>query len=265
MLSPADELQRRSLHKHGLTDAEIGIAVHRCYGTIWSWRRRRNLPAVGGRKVRFWSDPEVETLQRLYRGSRALDCAVALGRSRASVECKLRRICADRKRRPNSSLGKSACDNGWSTRELSVVKKYYREMDCTALAERLGRTSEAVQKRAELLGIRKLPPALRWNYRDAVFLLDCSVAFRELKLSVRRTGDAISSMKRLLRIAFAQGTIDQFLAKLPDAPTRLRSRQAQSYPPGLRRGWNRLTQSATRKLAREHLSREAERARRYRL
>lgn len=255
------ERQRRSLYDRGLTDAEIARAVHRSYNVIWLWRERRKLPRLAGRKIRLWNEQEIMTLRSLYRSSSAGVCALALGRSRASIECKLRRICADRKKRPNSTLGMPAAQSKWSPREVQVLSKYYRELEIIALSERLGRTPEAICKKAQLLGIRKRPPASRWSYSDVVRVLESNVPPAQLKLSLRRSDDAVYSMKRLLTIKISEGVIDTFLALLPGAPASIAYRKKQWLPPGLRRGWSRLTRTAKDTRAREYLAREAERER----
>ena len=100
-----------------------------------------------GKRVGAWTDEEIKFLQENYLDLGAEECANQLGRTKAAVHGKIRQVGGGR-----PSIGPKV---EWSEKDLDFLRENYQALSWEELVEKLGRTEQAVQVRASMLGLQK--------------------------------------------------------------------------------------------------------------
>jgi hypothetical protein len=98
-------------------------------------------------KVGAWTVDEEQFLRENYLTLGAKACAERLGRTVAAVHGKIRKTGGGR-----PSIGPKV---EWSTEELDFLRENYQALSWGELSEQLGRTEQAIQVRASMLGMQR--------------------------------------------------------------------------------------------------------------
>jgi hypothetical protein len=97
--------------------------------------------------VGAWTKDEVKFLQANYLTLGAEECARQLGRTKAAVHGKIRKVGGGR-----PSIGPKV---EWTEEEMSFLRENYQTMSWEEMAQKLGRTEMAIQVRASMLGMQR--------------------------------------------------------------------------------------------------------------
>jgi len=112
------------------------------------------------------SQVDIERLIRLYPQSHNKDLAVIVGRPEEAVRGKARRLGLKKDYaggyKPNYSWG-----TGWSTEEISLLRRLYPTMSNHDIAEILGRSFASVKGQAQQLKLKKMEC---WSQEETTFL-----------------------------------------------------------------------------------------------
>jgi hypothetical protein len=99
------------------------------------------------KRVGAWTKEEIEFLKANYLTLGAEACARQLGRTKAAVHGKIRKVGGGR-----PSIGPKV---EWTEDELSFLRENYQIMSWEEMAQKLGRTEQAIQVRASMLGMQR--------------------------------------------------------------------------------------------------------------
>jgi len=105
--------------------------------------------------VKPWSDDEVKLLKKLARNKTKREIAGILGRSTRAVEKKLSIIRSKKVQRPAFPP--------WSKTEIKILKRLFPFKTARQIAEQIGRSALGVERKAQLLGLKKVYP---WRESD---------------------------------------------------------------------------------------------------
>jgi len=109
--------------------------------------KARELDLTDEQASGLWSDEDIAFLRENYLKLGADECARQLGRSVASVHGKIRKVGGGR-----PSIGPKV---EWSDAELDFLRENYNLLSWEDLSEQLGRTEQAIQVRASMLGLQR--------------------------------------------------------------------------------------------------------------
>ncbi|MEP7220166.1 MAG: hypothetical protein ABI876_14680, partial [Bacteroidota bacterium] len=171
-----------------------------------SWSRLVRIAREHGidTSVRWWRNPwsaeEDAYLRRHYQTTPMEEIAVDLDRSRKSVVHRMNKLGLPVEDRYHSRMVY------WTTEQDDVLRKQYQKMSVEELAEKLGRTRDAIIKRLAALDLRvnpargKKPP--RWTSKEdaTMRLLYRKLGSRELSKRLGRSVDAIQARARTLGV-----------------------------------------------------------------
>jgi DNA-binding CsgD family transcriptional regulator/DNA-directed RNA polymerase specialized sigma24 family protein len=144
-----DAIIRRNYTKHGARHT-AGLLNR----SITSVQHRAERLGVPGHGIKPWSNKEEHYLRRFYGTKSAIDIARILGRTEQSVRGHIHQM----------QLG-SYRPTPWTEDEAEYLRQHYGKVKVAELAEELGRSTDAVELKANRLGLRrkivKLTPAQR--------------------------------------------------------------------------------------------------------
>jgi hypothetical protein len=133
---------------YGKKSAEqIAEDLGRTKSSVQTKAREPALDLSDDRGRKLWTEEEVEFLKQNYLALGADQCAKQLGRSVSSVHGKILKVGGGR-----PSIGPKV---EWSEQELDFLRENYQKMSWEELVQHLGRTEQAIQVRASMLGMQR--------------------------------------------------------------------------------------------------------------
>lgn len=145
-----------------------------------------------------WSNVDVERLIKLYPKSHDKNLAILFGRAPDGVRGKARQLGLKKDYaggyKPNYSWG-----TGWSTEEISLLRKLYPTTSNHDIAEILGRSFASVKGQAQQLKLKKMEC---WSQEETIFLKTHYQKMSNAKLAQQlgRTEGAVMSQLRMLAL-----------------------------------------------------------------
>lgn len=109
-----------------------------------------------------WTSAEIAMLKRLYGSRTDEDLEVCLSRGRRQIAKQAAELCLCKDKRAGAGNGQAKVRMPrWSLDEEELLAEIYPDHDNLEIARRLGRTVASVASKANLLGLKKSPSALR--------------------------------------------------------------------------------------------------------
>jgi len=135
------------LKEHYGDDGAEGIAhvLNRTKSSVQT--KARELDLTDDQARGLWTEDDEAFLRENYLELGAEECARRLGRSKASVHGKIRKIGGGR-----PSIGPKV---EWTEQELDFLRDNYHQLTWEEMVEQLGRTEQAIQVRASMLGLQR--------------------------------------------------------------------------------------------------------------
>lgn len=116
-----------------------------------------------------WTRAETAVLEELYPDHTEADLAIRLGRSEWSVKGKARNLGLSKDHSNNGGQSTRRNCSPWSTIEIRILVKLHSTTPYEEIAERIGRSRNAVHMKARKLGLRKM---LFWTRDEDRLLRD---------------------------------------------------------------------------------------------
>jgi len=138
-----DELEYLKKHYGKKSFEEIADALGRTVSAVQSKGPQLGLSA----QDYLWTEEEEQFLRENYLRLGAEECAKQLGRTVMAVHGKIRKTGGGR-----PSIGPKV---EWTEQELDFLRENYQRLPWGELAEKLGRTEQAIQVRANMLGMQR--------------------------------------------------------------------------------------------------------------
>lgn len=156
--TPGEDAGIREAHAAGTPWPEVARELARTYDSVKG--RSKKLRAVDAREARRpWSAEDDDEVLVAYAAGQMADFLASSGRTSMAAMARLSRLGATPQRtrppRPEPTLRR------WSAEDDALLLAHYPDDDLRVLADRLGRTTQSVKKRAQVLGVRRSPPRPR--------------------------------------------------------------------------------------------------------